>query len=283
MTLAALVAIATLAASPAPPPASPAPPVAQPVPLASPAATAQPVAPAAYAAPAPPDGTYYYDLSLAGELSTSTIKVQRMPDGLHITDNSDLTGHLVTATLVLNSTSLAPASYAATYDVGTGHSQDMSISFGTVVASVNSFGQQITLEAQPGAPHMVLLDGALPSGFFVLPAAAAAARDSSLTAINAGAFAADVLSLNRSISVPRPANVPPGDVVVSVVSPNPFSVWYDPNTFVMHELDVPLQNVVEKFVKFVAATGKPSAVALARRGEVRRDARYSAAVLTARY
>jgi hypothetical protein len=273
MTLATIVALAALAASPAPAGA----------PSASPAATAQPVAPAAYTAPAPPDGTYYYDLSLAGESSTSTINVARKADGIHITDNSDLTGHVVTATLVLNAASLAPASYTATYDVGTGHSQDVSISFGTVVASVNTFGQQTTLEAQPGAPHMVLLDGALPSGFFVLPAAAAAARDTSLTAINAGALAASVVSLNRSISVPRPANVPPGDVVVSVVSPTPFSVWYDPNTFVMHELDVPLQNVVEKFIKFVAAAGKPSAVASARGGELRRNARYSTAVMIARY
>jgi hypothetical protein len=274
MTIAAIVAIAALAASSAPSAAQPAPSA------ATPAATAQPVAPGA---PAPPDGTYFYDLSVAGQVSTSTIKVERKSDGLHITDNSDLTGHMVTATLVLNATSLAPASYVATYDVGTEHSQDITISFGSAVASVNTFGQQTTLAAQPGAPHMVLLDGALPSGFLALPAAAAAARDSSLTAINAGALAAVVVSLNRIISVPRPANVPPGDVAVSVVSPTAFSIWYDPRTFVMHELDVPLQNVVEKFTKYVASAGTPSAVASARRGEVGRNARYSAAVMIARY
>jgi hypothetical protein len=263
MTLAVIVAIAALAASPA--------------------ATAQPVAPAQAAALAPPDGTYYYDLSVAGQSSTSTIKVERKPDGVHITDNSDLSGHIVTATLVLNAASLAPATYAATYDVGTKHSQDITVSFGTRVASVNTFGQQTTLAAQPGAPHMILLDGALPSGFFVLPASAAAARDASLTAINAGALAAIVVSLNRTIAVPRPGGVPAGDVAVSVVSPTAFSVWYDPKTFVMHELDVPLQNVVEKFIKYVAAAGAPSAVAFARRGEVRRNARYSAAVTIARY
>jgi hypothetical protein len=273
MTVAAIVAIAALAASPAQlamqqgPTAAPAPP----------AAIAQP------GAPAPPDGTYYYDLSVAGQSSKSTIKVERKSDGLHITDNSDLTGHIVTATLVLNAASLAPVSYAATYDVGTAHSQDISVSFGSAVASVNTFGQQTTLAAQPGAPHMVLLDGALPSGFFVLPAEAAAARDASLTAINAGALAAIVVALNRTIAVPRPANVPPGDIAVSVVSPTAFSVWYDPHTFVMHELDVPLQNVVEKFTKFVAASGAPSAVASARRGELRRNARYSAAAMIARY
>jgi hypothetical protein len=234
-------------------------------------------------APAPPDGTYSYDLSVAGQVTTSTIKVERKADGLHITDNSDLTGHIVTATLVLNAASLAPASYAATYDVGTEHSQDVSISFGTSVASVNTFGQQTTLAAQPGAPHMVLLDGALPSGFFALPAMAAAARDTSLTAINAGALAAVIVSLNRSISVPRPAGVPSDDVAVSVVSPTAFSIWYNPKTFVMHELDVPLQNVTEKFIKYVAAVGAPSAVASARRGEVGRNARYDAAVMIARY
>ncbi|HWX10542.1 MAG TPA: hypothetical protein VNZ04_00860, partial [Trinickia sp.] len=143
--------------------------------------------------------------------------------------------------------------------------------------------QQTTLAAQSGAPHMVLLDGALPSGFFALPAEAATARDTSLTAINAGALAATVVSLNRSIAVPRPAGVPSGDVAVSVVSPTAFSIWYDPNTFVMHELDVPLQNVTEKFIKFVAAARAPYAVASARRGEVRGDARYIAGVMIARY
>jgi hypothetical protein len=273
MTVAAIVAIAALAASPAQLAMQQGPTVAP----APPAAIAQP------GAPAPPDGTYYYDLSVAGQSSKSTIKVERKSDGLHITDNSDLTGHIVTATLVLNAASLAPVSYAATYDVGTAHSQDISVSFGSAVASVNTFGQQTTLAAQPGAPHMVLLDGALPSGFFVLPAEAAAARDASLTAINAGALAAIVVALNRTIAVPRPANVPPGDIAVSVVSPTAFSVWYDPHTFVMHELDVPLQNVVEKFTKFVAASGAPSAVASARRGELRRNARYSAAAMIARY
>jgi hypothetical protein len=266
MTVAAIIAIAALAASPAPS-----------TPTAAPAAAAQP------SAPAPPDGTYYYELSVVGQPSTSTIKVERKSDGIHITDNSDLTGHIVTATLVLNAASLAPASYAATYDVGTAHPQDVTISFGTSVASVNTFGQQTTLAAQPGAPHMVLLDGALPSGFFALPAEAAAARDTSLTAINAGALAASVVSLNRTIAVPRPAGVPAGDVAVSVVSPTAFSIWYDPKTFVMHELDVPLQNVTEKFTKFVAAAGAHSAVASDRRGEVRRDARYTAAVMIARY
>lgn len=265
MIVAAIVAIAALAIAPAQP-------AAQPTPAAAPAAVAQ------QTAPAPPDGTYYYDLSVAGQSTTSTVKMERKSDGIHITDNSDLMGHVVTATLVLNSASLAPASYAATYDVGTTHPQDVTISFGTSVASVNTFGQQTTLAAQSGAPHMVLLDGALPSGFFVLPAEAAAARDTSLTAINAGGLEAIVVSLNRSIAVPRPAGVPSGDVAVSVVSPTAFSIWYDPKTFVMHELDVPLHNVTEKFIKFVAAAGAPSAVASASRGEVRRDARYTAAL-----
>jgi len=231
----------------------------------APSATATPAA--APVAAAPPDGTYTYDLTVAGQSSTSTISVKRQADGIHITENSEIESHVVSSALVLNSTSLAPAAYTATYDVGTSHSQDLSITFGANVASVTTFGQQTVLAAQPGAPHLVLLDGAMPTGFFVLPAVAAAARDTSLTAINAGALTAIAVSLNRSLSIPRPAGVPEGDVAVSVVSPTAFSVWYDPQTFVMHELDVPLQNVVEKLVKFVAAARAPSAVAFAGRGE----------------
>ncbi|HEY5093508.1 MAG TPA: hypothetical protein VII69_00160 [Candidatus Eremiobacteraceae bacterium] len=270
MTAVALIAAAMLAASPAPPASSPAPP----------AATAPPAAPAA---PAPPDGTYVYELTVAGQPSTSTIKVKRDADGLHISEDSEIASHAVNAALVLNASTLAPVSYAATYDAGTSHPQDISITFTANAAHVATFGLQTTLAAQPGAPHLVLLDGAMPSGFFALPAVAAAARDASLTAINAGALSAIVLSLNRSLSLPRPASVPAGDVAVSVLSPTAFSVWYDPKTFVMHELDVPLQNVVEKFVKYVAAAGTPSAVALARQGEHRRNARYSAAVMIARF
>jgi hypothetical protein len=106
-----------------------------------------------------------------------------------------------------------------------------------------------------------------------------------LTAINAGALTAIAVSLNRSLSIPRPASVPAGDVAVSVVSPTAFSVWYDPQTFVMNELDVPLQNVTEKLVKYVAANGSTSAaaVAIAGRGEHQTNARYSTAVMTARH
>jgi hypothetical protein len=262
MTALALVVAAALAASPAP--------------------SAAPSAPAP-AAPAPPDGIYVYDLMVAGQPSTSTIKVKREADGIHITEDSDISSHAVTAALVLNASSLAPMSYAATYDVGTSHPQDISISFGANAAHVSTFGLVTTLAAQSGAPHLVLLDGAMPSGFFMLPAASAAARDASLTAINAGALTANVVSLNRSLSLPRPASVPAGDVAVSVLAPTAFSVWYDPKTFVMHELDVPLQNVVERFVKYVAAAKAPSAVAIAHRGEHRRDARHSAAVMIARH
>jgi hypothetical protein len=235
--------------------------------LASALAASPTPAPAAPAAAAPPDGTYTYELTVAGQSSTSTITVKRQADGIHITENSSIESHVVTSALVLNASSLAPAAYTATYDVGTGHSQDLAIAFGTNLASVTTFGQQTTLAAQPGAPHFIVLDGAMPTGFFVLPAAAAAARDASLTAINAGALTAIAVSLNRSLSIARPASVPAGDVAVSVVSPTAFSVWYDPQTFVMHELDVPLQNVTEKLVKYVAENRSPSAVAIAGRGE----------------
>lgn len=248
MIPAVLFMVSALAASPTP----------------APAATATPAAPTAAA---PPDGTYTYDLTVAGQSSTSTIIVKRQADGIHITENSEIESHVVSSALVLNLTSLAPAAYTATYDVGTSHSQDLSIAFGANVASVTTFGQQTVLAAQPGAPHLVVLDGAMPTGFFVLPAAAAAARDTSMTAINAGALTAIAVSLNRNLSIPRPAGVPDGDVAVSVVSPTAFSVWYDPHTFIMHELDVPLQNVTEKLVKYVAADRAPSAVAFAGRGE----------------
>lgn len=277
MTAVVLIAAAMLAAAPAPSAVPPAPPASSP----APAASAAP--PAAPAAAAPPDGTYLYDVIVAGQTSTSTIKVKRDADGIHISESSEISSHAVNAALVLSPTSLAPMSYAATYDVGTSHPQDISISFTANVAHVATFGMQTTLTAQSGAPHLVLLDGAMPSGFFALPAAAAAAHDARLTAINAGALSAIVLALNRNLSLPRPASVPAGDVAVSVLSPTAFSVWYDPKTLVMHELDVPLQNVVERFVKYVAAAGTPSAVALARQGEHRRDVRYSAAVMIARY
>ena len=272
MTALALVAALALAASPAPPASTPAP-------MAAPA---PPAANAARTAPAPPDGTYIYDLMIAGQPSKSTIKVKHDAAGLHITEDTEISSHAVTSALVLDASSLAPLSYAATYDVGTSHPQDVSIAFGTSAAHITTFGQMTTLAAQSGAPHLVLLDGAMPSGFFVLPAVAEAARDASLTAINAGALSAIVVSLKRGLSLQRPASVPVGDVAVSVVAPTAFSVWYDPRTFVMHELDVPLQSVVEKLVTYVAVARAPSAVAIARRGEHRRSARHTAAATIVR-
>jgi hypothetical protein len=235
-------------------------------------ALATPAAKLAMPAAAPPDGAYSYSVSAVGVVSDSTITVKRAADGLHVSEVTDIAGKHATASLALDLTTLAPLSYSATY-LG---SQDVSLAFNVNGASETVYGQTaqpVMLAPLPGAPRLVILDGALLSGFVMLPAIAAITSDTSVTGVLPARAANYAVSLNRNLKPPHPQSVPAGDVPLSSISPTAFTIWYDPKTFVMHELDVPLQNVIVTLVKYTAAAGGPSAVASAKRGEHGRERR----------
>ena len=48
---------------------------------------------------------------------------------------------------------------------------------------------------------------------------------------------------------PRPTGVPASDTSLSIASHVNFDEWYDPSTFVLHDVSVPIQDVQIKLTK----------------------------------
>lgn len=214
------------------------------------------LAAAVAAAAAPPDGTYTYDIATGGQVSSATVTIKRDAVGLHVDENTSIASKSATATLVLDPMTLAPISYVAAYNPGSANPSSVAISFNGQSASETvdgQSGQPIGIAPLVGAPKMLVLDGALLAGFVVLPAIASSSSDNSMTAIVAANGTAYPIVIDRKLKAAHPATVPAGDTSVSVITPTAFTIWYDPRTLVMDELDVPLQGVTETLRKHSAA------------------------------
>jgi hypothetical protein len=214
------------------------------------------LAAAVTAAAAPPDGIYTYDIDAAGQISQSTVTVKRDANGLHVDENTAIASKTATASLALDLTTLAPISYSAAYNPGSSSPSSVAIAFNGQGASETvdeQSGQPIPIAPLVGAPRLVVLDGALLAGFVMLPAIASISSDNSMTAIVAANGTAYPIVIDRKLKAAHPTTVPAGDTSVSVITPTAFTIWYDPRTFIMDELDVPLQGVTETLRKHTAA------------------------------
>jgi hypothetical protein len=214
------------------------------------------LAAAVSAATAPPDGTYTYDIAYGGQVTSATVTIKRDAVGLHVDEDTSIASKTATASLALDLTTLAPISYVASYNPGSSSPSSVAISFNGQGASETVDGQTsqpIGIAPLVGAPKLIVLDGALLAGFVVLPAIASNTSDNSMTAIVAANGTAYPIVIDRKLKAAHPTTVPAGDTSVSVITPTAFTIWYDPRTFVMDELDVPLQGVTETLRKHTAA------------------------------
>jgi hypothetical protein len=215
------------------------------------------LAAAVAAVAAPPDGTYTYDIVTGGLVSSATVTIKRDAVGLHVDETTAIASKTATASLVLDPTTLNPISYVAAYNPGSSTPSSVAIAFNGQGASETvdeQSGQPISIAPLNGAPKMIVLDGALLAGFVAFPAIASISSDNSMTAIVAANGTAYPIVIDRKLKAAHPTTVPAGDTSVSVITPTAFTIWYDPRTFVMDELDVPLQGVTETLRKHTAAT-----------------------------
>jgi hypothetical protein len=195
----------------------------------------------------PPDGAYAYQTVAQDSVGTSSIVLKRVGAGVQITEttNGTIMGTAATAaaTLTLNA-DLTPASYAGTYSGG-GQNIQTIVTFSGAGAS-ETFGGTATAApttfALDGANHFAVIDGALVSGFAMLPAQFTAWANGSIEVV------APIYGRSATIAVTagagaRPPHVPIVDVGLSVSGSVPFTEWYDPQTLILDEVDVPTQNV----------------------------------------
>ncbi len=197
---------------------------------------------------APPDGTYNYVSSMNGTpIGKTSIVVKRDDAGdivLTETGAGSMSGQSGTIkdTLQLDPT-LAPSAYASAASIAQGKSMKATVAFkGTQATQTGDITAKYDLAAD--AKHFVLLDLGPFSGFFVLPAQMQAWNNAPAIAVMPMYGRGFPMTPDTALKPDRPANVPPADSAISFSNMTQVTLWYDPKTLVVDQLDVPAQGVV---------------------------------------
>jgi hypothetical protein len=203
----------------------------------------------ALSAPAlPASGVYRYNASVGGTpAGTSTLQVGGSSGAATIAENASgsLNGMAFSgkATLSLGA-DLSPSTYGGSYTIA-GQNPTVSVTIEGNTATVDgpaASGGKQTISLGPQASHFVVVEPGLLAGMFVLPAQMHAWNDAPVLAIAPAYARSEMLSIDPSAQPARPAGVPAQDVALSLGGRVPFTIWYDPATFVPDEIVVPSQN-----------------------------------------
>ncbi|MBV9736556.1 MAG: hypothetical protein JO177_00180 [Candidatus Eremiobacteraeota bacterium] len=182
-----------------------------------------------------PNGSYTYAILERGkQLATSTIVVSRANGALTIEEHASPMEPSEKTIRTLDASTLVTRSYTT----GVPERTVASVTVSGDNAVVQDGTSTMRFVAARGAPFAV---SDLVVGFwFHLPATLHAARTQKLTVISLG-FATKVGPLTASTSTAaRPSRVPKRDSALSVTGEGATgTLWYDPQTFVLDEFDVP--------------------------------------------
>src|SRR5579863_6038081 len=184
-------------------------------------------------------GSYTYTAARDGAtVGTSQVTVKATSSGVEIDET--LSGMLNgqhssgSATYILGA-DLSPVSYTANGSIGGDSIKDSAMVKGASanVASAGGAPQSIALAAP--ATRFVVIDLGAVAGFVPLAAQMTAWSNPDVMVL------VPMYGLSINLDPPattqtRPANVPSADVVLSFGGHAPFTVWYDPATFVPDEI-----------------------------------------------
>ena len=209
-------------------------------------------APAVATAPAtPPDGSYTYVSSMAGEtIGTTTLTLKHTPQGASIAESgsASLMGQSgrFSDTLALGA-DLAPLSYQVQGALGPrAFAASITLS-GTTASQTGTVAQSYTLA--PGQAHFAVLDLGPFAGYFMLPAQEALWKNAAALAIAPAVGRAFAIVPDPTAAAPaHPTGVPAADAVLSYSSPVQISIWYDPKSLLVDEVDIPMQEATIKRV-----------------------------------
>ncbi len=81
------------------------------------------------------------------------------------------------------------------------------------------------------------------TGYFMLPAQMQAWNDPPVMAIMPIYAQGMPIAIDKTLTPDRPKSVPQTDAQISIKSPVQFTVWYDPKTLVVDQLDVPAEGL----------------------------------------
>jgi hypothetical protein len=202
---------------------------------------------AAAAAAAPPDGTYTYVMSMNGaQVEKTAVTVAHDASGKIVLSES-ATGNMngqtgsVTDTLTLDPT-LAPFSYTANASIADSKSMQSTLAFkGDRATQTGDVTKTYDLVAD--AKHFVVLDFGPFTGYFALPAQMQAWNDQPVIAIVPMYAHGVPIAVDPTLKPDRPKGVPATDSQISITNPLQFTVWYDPKTLIVDEMDVPSEGL----------------------------------------
>ncbi len=202
---------------------------------------------AAMSTPAPANGTYTYVMSMNGtQVEKTAVTVTRDAAG-NVVLNENATGNMngrtgaVKDTLTLDG-ALSPVGYSADASIADSRSMKAALAFENGEAR-QSGDVTKTYDLVADAKHFVVLDFGPFSGYFALPAQMQAWNDQPVIAIVPMYAQGVPLAVDKTFAPDRPKNVPAGDVQISVKTPVQFTVWYDPKTLVVDQMNVPAEGV----------------------------------------
>lgn len=202
----------------------------------------------AAAAAAPASGTYTYSSMYQGQpVGRTTIVVTRTAAGgilLSESGGGAMSGVNASLkdTLTLDAATLAPKNYAVTTTMGGQSGQENAVFNGSQAQLSGTRGAQ-TFSLPNGVSHFALIDFGPFSGYFALPAQLAVWHAVPFTAVVPLADEATTLTPDTAMKPVRPQNVPATDVQVSFSTPLQLTMWYDPKTLIVDQVDLPVQNV----------------------------------------
>src|SRR5271166_6259001 len=203
----------------------------------------------------PPDGTYSYALRQGSTtVATSTVTVKRSGSviGIHESESVQdptLGTVQVSADQSVVAESLAPLSYSVE-NLASGKTTTVKLAMAGSTGAFYANGERLSVPVRllPDSQAMMVQDQTLVLSFLCLPGLVQSLKATALTQVAPTAGSIHLMRVDPAPQV-KPSGVPAADVGVGIASPVSFTVWYDPRTGVVDEIDVPSQSLVIALTK----------------------------------
>jgi hypothetical protein len=195
-------------------------------------------------------GTYTYSAAVGGKVAGTSVLTVKAGPPIEIDEQasggSGAQASTAKATLTLGA-DLAPISYTGDYNTA---GTPVSVS-ATLTPTTATVGKQ-TYPLTGSTKHFVVAELGLTAGLFALPAQMQAWNNAAALVVApamVGMAGTIPIVPDSTLAGSRPSTVPAQDLALSIGGQFPFTIWYDPATYVPDEIDVPSQNVVVSRVR----------------------------------
>jgi hypothetical protein len=203
------------------------------------------------AALAPTDGSYKYSVTRGGSnVGSTVVTVKRAVPSITVHEVETFGGVTETVDESLDGGDLSPTAYVSTFPVTSEVTVTARVAFysGGARFTVDTVPGFTDFRVETGTKRLVVVDGALATGFLFLPAQIRAQALNVFTVYAPSGAETFYCTINATAAPPRPAGLPAPDVSLTVDGSSQsgnteFVVWYDPTSLIVDEVDVPTQQV----------------------------------------